>query len=295
MAHIYNINLPLAGGGGGIDTSKDTVTPEVLEKGYTAHDKDGNPITGTLDTEAILADGVEAGKKSEHDAFWDNAQELGNRTNYSYFLSGIRYPTEILKKPKYPIVLEGQIPEFMMDFNTPRTAYGGSIGASAIDMSSWSIDASGLTQAISFFRRCSVVNFYVDLSNVTNATYMFNNGSGDAPSDKITVKISEKCTTLNGAFHYQNLSSSTDVVRFAEGSVIAAGDLNLWKTNQSKEGIISTVNALSNATSGLSVGFGLNNVNKAFETSEGANDGSTSEEWLNLVATKPNWTIRLSD
>ena len=29
------------------------------------------------------------------------------------------------------------------------------------------------------------------------------------------------------------------------------------------------------------------------KTSEGANDGNTSEEWLNLIATKPNWTITL--
>lgn len=35
-------------------------------------------------------------------------------------------------------------------------------------------------------------------------------------------------------------------------------------------------------------------VKKAFETSEGANDGDTSAEWLALKDTKPNWTITLS-
>jgi hypothetical protein len=35
----------------------------------------------------------------------------------------------------------------------------------------------------------------------------------------------------------------------------------------------------------------LRAVNKAFETSEGANDGKTSTEWETLIGTKTNWTI----
>lgn len=33
-----------------IDLTSDTVTAGTLKKGYTAHDKTGAPITGTLDT-----------------------------------------------------------------------------------------------------------------------------------------------------------------------------------------------------------------------------------------------------
>jgi len=36
------------GQGGGVDTSNDTVTADSLKKGVTAHDADGNPVTGTL-------------------------------------------------------------------------------------------------------------------------------------------------------------------------------------------------------------------------------------------------------
>ncbi len=60
-----------------------------------------------------------------------------------------------------------------------------------------------------------------------------------------------------------------------------------------KESIISIVNALSSTTTGLTATFNKTAVNTAFETSEGAADGSTSEEWLNLIATKSNWTITL--
>lgn len=35
-------------------------------------------------------------------------------------------------------------------------------------------------------------------------------------------------------------------------------------------------------------------VNNAFETAQGLANGSTSEEWLALVNSKPNWTITLS-
>lgn len=62
----------------------------------------------------------------------------------------------------------------------------------------------------------------------------------------------------------------------------------------SKESLESIVNSLSSETSGLTLILKLQAVNKAFETSEGANDGSNSTEWQTLVNTKPNWTINLA-
>lgn len=61
----------------------------------------------------------------------------------------------------------------------------------------------------------------------------------------------------------------------------------------SKPSITSIINCLSTTTSGLTVTLSKTAVNNAFETSEGVADGSTSQEWLNLVATKTNWTISL--
>ena len=42
VAHVTLFNEPL------IDLRDDTVTPDKLASGVTAHDKDGNPITGTM-------------------------------------------------------------------------------------------------------------------------------------------------------------------------------------------------------------------------------------------------------
>ena len=58
-----------------------------------------------------------------------------------------------------------------------------------------------------------------------------------------------------------------------------------------KESINSVMTQLSDTTAGLTVTFTRSSVNKAYETSPGAKDGSTSAEWLALVDTKPNWTI----
>lgn len=55
----------------------------------------------------------------------------------------------------------------------------------------------------------------------------------------------------------------------------------------------SIINNLSSTTTGLSVTLSLTAVNKAYETSEGANDGSTSETWLFMTSAKTNWTINL--
>lgn len=80
-----------------------------------------------------------------------------------------------------------------------------------------------------------------------------------------------------------------------EGVIDITG-LNLqWSKKLSKASITSVINCLSTTTSGLSVTISKTAVNNAFATSEGAADGSTSEEWLNLIATKSNWTISLLD
>lgn len=57
--------------------------------------------------------------------------------------------------------------------------------------------------------------------------------------------------------------------------------------------IENIIGCLSSNVSGKTLRLHINAVNKAFETSEGANNGSTSTEWAALAASKPNWTITL--
>lgn len=62
----------------------------------------------------------------------------------------------------------------------------------------------------------------------------------------------------------------------------------------SKETIESVINGLSSEVSGFTAKLKLQAVNKAFETTENANNGSSSTAWQMLVNTKPTWTITLS-
>lgn len=61
------VNQVIYGGETLIDLTNDSVTPETLLEGATAHDASGNPITGTLSlqsiTDAVLAQVLEQDKK----------------------------------------------------------------------------------------------------------------------------------------------------------------------------------------------------------------------------------------
>jgi hypothetical protein len=78
-----------------------------------------------------------------------------------------------------------------------------------------------------------------------------------------------------------------------EGSVIAANIEFAQSKNLTRASIESIVNALSTTTSGKTVTFSRAAVNKAYETSEGANDGADSPEWYSLIDTRSNWTFNL--
>lgn len=70
---------------------------------------------------------------------------------------------------------------------------------------------------------------------------------------------------------------------------LARSGLDLhWSTKLTRESIISVINVLSSTTSGLTVTLPKTAVDNAFD------GGSTGYDWLNLIATKSNWTISLA-
>ena len=86
---------------------------------------------------------------------------------------------------------------------------------------------------------------------------------------------------------------SLEEIRFVENSIPKSIIINS-ATKLSKESITSFVNGLNSDVTEQTLTLSKTAVNTAFETAEGLTDGNTSEEWLNLIATKPNWTITLS-
>ena len=105
----------------------------------------------------------------------------------------------------------------------------------------------------------------------------------------------EKLVLSEKVYPYSSFLNCYELKNLTIEGTIGQNNFNVqWSTKLSKESIISIINALSETTSGLSVTLSKTAVDKAFETSEGAADGSQSEEWTALEGTKTNWTISLA-
>ena len=101
--------------------------------------------------------------------------------------------------------------------------------------------------------------------------------------------------TSNGTSFTSMFINCTKLTDLTMTGTIKASGMDLhYSTKLSKASIISVINALSDTTNALKVQLSKTAVNNAFETSGGVADGSTSEEWTTLIATKANWTIALS-
>jgi hypothetical protein len=127
-------------------------------------------------------------------------------------------------------------------------------------------------------------------------------GLDRAVSGLVLTDLFNECTSLvdAGTLNFQGIRyanrifqncTSLKEVRIA-GTIGISLDLH-WSTNLSKASIQSIYAALSDAAgmSANTLTLSLTAVNKAFETSEGANDGSTSTEWQNLVSGTPWRTV----
>lgn len=229
--------------------------------------------------------GIEQGKKAEYDAFWDAFQNYGKPQTYSRAFGPCWKSVEIFK-PKYNIIATSA---YMMFAEFPLK----------IDL-------------VEYFENLGIV---LDLSKAENTQYLFQ-GSMLTRIGVVDVRNSTNSIPLDGAFPncpslvtiekiYLKTGRSGEVSNYTfsnctalenvtfEGEITANG-LNLqWAIKLSKASIENIISVLSTTTSGLSVTLSKAAVNKAFETSEGANDGATSTEWTTLIGTRSNWTVSL--
>lgn len=232
--------------------------------------KTGKTEKLTLDQMPIEIQSIEG----SNDKFWDVYQDNGNRSDYQMAFAGVGWTDETFK-PKYDI----NVKDLSTGFRKSRiTDLAGALNSHGVKL-----NTEGCTSFLQCFQSSTVTHIpEIDARSATNMSYTFG-----ANSIKRVDKLKVSATTsFNNTFvretEYIMLEGEIGQNGFA-----AVGALP-------KECLLSIVNCLSTTTSGLSVTLGKNAVNKAFETSEGANDGSASKEWTDLIATRSNWTISLS-
>jgi hypothetical protein len=130
----------------------------------------------------------------------------------------------------------------------------------------------------------------IDTSNATTVQLMF---SGCAALETIQMPLNFQYVT-NTSNAFQDSKTSLKNISFVpetiKVSITIPSPVLSKESISGKEGII---NGLNSEVTGQTLTLSLKAVKKAFETSEGANDGDTSAAWSELVASKPNWTITL--
>ena len=234
--------------------------------------------------------GKEQGKKELLNSFWNdfliqvNANGVVlDRTVYQYafgyFTPEFFYPTKNLKMTYANYSFDGFNPKGeYFNLKTRLEECGVQIDLSACR------DVSGMFQG-------SKINIIptIDLtaSNIVNLNTMFRNAIVETV-EKLILKDDGSQTFNNNTFN------TTTLKNIAFDGVIGNTVTFVNCTLLTKASIESIIGALSTTKTGQSLTLSLTAVNKAFETSLNANDGSSSTEWKNLINTRENWTINLS-
>ena len=229
---------------------------------------------------AEIPDVYAAGQQSEYDAFWDAYQDNGNRTDYEAAFSGTGWTSKNFK-PKYDMAIGRGYTMFTRNTVITNTE----------DMpNNVKLDMSNMTSASYIFAESSIE--HIGTISSTNSYYSaFVNCYRLVTIEKLIIPdtISSSSSYWKEAFDNAKKLESLTI----EGTIERNG-FNVRWSPLSHDSLISIVNALSADTTGLTVTLSKSSVNKAFETSVGAADGSTSDEWATLIATKPNWTFTLA-
>lgn len=225
-----------------------------------------------------------AGQEQGLADFWEVFQDGGERTYYDGAFYGGNWGKNIFV-PKYDIVPSSSVSMFTF-FNRDYEIFD---LAQYLEDLGITLDMSNTNTGYFAFYYMNVSRMPIlDMSNATtmNSCFRYNYAT---TIDKVIFK-DDGSQTGNNVF--SNMTNLQNIV--IEGKIgLNIIDLSA-STQLSGASITSFVNALLESASGKSITFSLTAVNNAFETSAGAADGSTSEEWGTLIATKSNWTISLA-
>jgi len=251
------------------------------DEGYSLGNKDGY----TQGQNSGYSTGYEAGTKNglpaTWDSFWDAFQMNGARVNYELAFSNGW--TKDTFKPKYNIKPTGSSQKTFA-----KSKIAGDL-VKILEDCKVELDTSMCTNLTMFFTATQFTR--IGIINLTKSITTYGIFASWEPSyletiDKLIVSPTNVFdTTFRGCTALKNLT--------IEGTIAQNGFNMQWSTLLSEASIKSIINALSDTTSGLTITLSKAAVDKAFETSPQASDGSQSAEWTALEGTKTNWTISL--
>ena len=220
----------------------------------------------------------DAGRTFGQGDIWDIVQNFGKRRSMNYAFancSGVGF------KPKYPL----RPTTCLYMFN-----YFANGDDNTVDLREIELDTSGSTD-FGYMNNFSKISAFgtIDTTKATSIANIFYNAKHLHTVELLILKDDGSQTAGANVFlHCSKLKNIN--IQGKWGKSVSVSEA----TQLSKDSITSFVNALLDTATGQTLTLSLTAVEKAFETSEGKNDGSTSTEWNTLIATKPNWTISLA-
>lgn len=219
----------------------------------------------------------DAGRELGQGNVWDMVLNFDKRRT---FTRGFANWSGVDFKPTRPIVAK------KCDYMFNYFANG---DENTVDLREIDLDTS-LSTTFAYMNNFSKISAFgtIDTTSSSSVESVFYNATYLHTVEKFILK--EDGSQTAGAGVFLSCKELVDIeIQGKWGKSVSAGG----STKLSKNSIYSFVNALLETATGQTLTLSKAAVNKAFETSEGANDGSTSDEWNTLIATKPNWTIAL--
>lgn len=226
-------------------------------------------------------DGIAEGIRSEYDRFWDSYQNFGRRSEYMSAFCKVQW-NDVTFKPKYDIVAKGYASNLFWETGITDLK-------DALHRAGVVLDTSRVTYMNNGFAGSTILTRVPELSVASvslpnGLDYLFNQSSSLVEVEKLILK-DDGSQVFNRTFDNALKLSKISI----EGTI--GNDIDFQWSPLNAESIGSVVSHLSDSAAGKTVTFKLSAVNSAFETAEGAADGSASEAWAALIATKSNWTI----
>jgi hypothetical protein len=203
---------------------------KVYDKGFEIGKREG------------LRDGLEIGKQVEYDAFWDNYQQNGNRTEYMYGFAGICWNSEKYK-PKYPIVLNHRS-EFR-NSNGMFFLFDRELTKPPIEIHEGDIDFSGNIYTMNqMFQNANVavveMNAIPAILKSMTQTFAMTDMNGGHRLHTIKIGVREETTYDVNTFRSVALTN----VSFVEGSVIGQNISFQYCDKLTKDSLLNIINVL---------------------------------------------------